>query len=345
MENNSKVFTFSQEGYKVPQPVEKLSTGSNKYVAYGENNQYPAFIWDLYEGTSHFQTLVNNLVDYIMGDDITFEGVSFDNMDEVLRKCALDLVLLNYCLVQRVYSKTHQLVGVYYLDAVKTRFSEDGKKVFYSDNWGNYSKKWIEIPIDDPTADTDCIIYKATCKSIYPTPLYSGAIKSIVTLNKVDTYHLNNISNGFSENTMISFCNGTPDEETKSKIEKQIKDKFAGENNAGKFMVSWNDSKDNAPEITKFPADNNVKKFDTLYATCKENLSVAFRCPSQLIGLSSQSTGFSNIEYEQAFKLFNKTVVMPLQKKLLAFYDKVLEGKGRAVIAAFTLPDFGDNNE
>lgn len=340
-----KMFIFRQEGYELPQPVEKTTTANNM-VSFGNDNRYSQFLWALYENCGLFEALVDNTVDYICGDEIKFtlvpEAVETD-MEELFRKVALDMVLYNACAVQRVYNKLHQLVGVYYLDQTKVRYSEDLQTLYYADNWGSYTKKYVTIPINDPMADTDAVIFRNYSKAIYPTPCYQGAIKSIVTLSKISEFHLNNISNGFSASALINFNNGVPDEETKNSIETALRKKFAGVENAGKFLVSYNDSADNAATVEKLDDD----KFDVKYAALKEaaieDVHIAFRCPSQLLGIADQNTGFSAIEYKNAFALYNKTMISPFQKKMKTFFKNVFGVDDVVEITPYSIPELVEN--
>ena len=120
----------------------------------------------------------------------------------------------------------------------------------------------------------------------------------------------------FASNAIISFNNGEPDEDTKARIETAFKNKFCGTNNAGSFMLLFNESKDNAAEVTKIQDDNFDKKYDTLSKAVKEDIFIAFRATPTLFGLPNENNGFSKQEYLESFELYNKTVVMPIQKDI-----------------------------
>ena len=68
----------------------------------------------------------------------------------------------------------------------------------------------------------------------------------------------------------------------------------------------------------------------------KSELFTAFRAIHNLFGLPT-ATGFSTEEYEQAFKLYNRTVVRPIQK-ILVRTIKTITGKD-IVITPFSLED------
>lgn len=339
-----KVATYTalaQEGYSLPQPVENCRN-KDGFVAYGEDNQYPQWLWELYEDTAIFQTLVNNLLDYICGDDTILESHSEAfkmtpyEIEELVRKLALDLIVLQGCSVQRIRNGARQLVRLAYLDQVKVRYNQDVTKIYYNNDWKKRGEI-TELPLNRPDLRTDAVTLRAVSKSVYPIPLYNGALKSIVIANKIDTYHLNNISNNFSASAVINFNNGVPDDATKGKIETAIREKFAGEENAGKFVVSWNESKDNEATVTSLDSNNFDAKYNALRTNYEQNIVVAFRCPAQLLGYATQSTTFNTIEYVAAFDLYNRTMVKPMQRRLLKFLNEALAGDASVNIAPYVI--------
>lgn len=341
-----QLVTLAQQGYSLPQPVESDRNGEG-FVRYGTDNQYPQWLWGLYEDTAIFQTLVNNLLDYICGDEVIFnpikgtiEGEAFEmtlyEFEEVFRKCALDDIVENACSFQRIRNGARQLVRIAYLDQSKVRYDKAVSKIYYCNDWKS-QKGIVELPLNRPELKTDAVTLRGICKSVYPIPLYNGALKSIVIANKIDTYHLNNISNNFSASSLINFNNGVPDDDTKDNIETALRDKFAGEENAGKFIVSWNESKDNEATIVSLDSNNFDQKYNALRQNYEQNIVVAFRCPAQLLGYSTQATTFNTIEYVAAFDLYNRTMVKPMQRRLLKFFNEALAGSATVNIAPYVI--------
>ena len=323
-------FVLEQQGYELPKPVERTYGGTDKYVTYGADNAYPAFLWRLYEETAIFQTLTNNLCDYICGEGVIYKlpagfAMDQDEIETLVRKVALDFIIYNACSVQRIRNKAGQLVKLAYLDQTKVRYNETVDKIFYSNNWAKRGDI-VTLPLNDPKAETDAVTLRSVCKGIYPTPLYNGALKSIVIANKIDTYHLNNISNNFSAAALINFNNGIPDDKTKDKVETDIRNKFCGEDNAGKFIVQWNESKENEATIATLSSNDFDAKYNALRTNYEQNIVVAFRCPAQLLGYSSSTTTFNTVEYVAAFDLYNRTMVKPMQRQIVAFLSKAMGG-------------------
>ena len=341
----TKVFTFAQDGYKIPQPVERVS-GSDKIISYGEDNRYPQFLWSLYEDTAIFQTLVNNLLDYLCGETMSFTtenklfAQSGEELAEIVRKLLLDYIVYNACSVQRLYTEGGILARIAYLDQTKVRYNEGLTKIYYDNDWKR-STDAKSIPLNLPKGQragkSDAVTFRSICKGIYPTPLYNGALKSIVIANKIDTYHLNNISNNFAAAAIINFNGGVPDEKSKDTIESAIREKFAGEENAGKFIVSWNEGKENEATVTTLSSNDFDAKYNALRTNYEQNIVVAFRCPAQLLGYGTQKTTFNTIEYVAAFDLYNRTVVKPMQEQFIRFFNRSLEGMATIAIEPYTI--------
>ena len=161
-------------------------------------------------------------------------------------------------------------------------------------------------------------------------------MKACETERMVDDYHLNAVANGFNPSMIINFNNGIPSDEMKEEIEKNIDEKFGGPQNAGRFILSWNPNKESAttfevPQITDFG-----EKYKALAETCRERIFNSFRAYPNIFGLST-ATGFSVEEFESAFKLYNRTMVRPIQRQIADAYDKIYGQKGVLNIKPFTL--------
>ena len=241
--------------------------------------------------------------------------------------------------------KGGKVESIYWLDFQKCRRSEDEKKVFYSDDWGKYARKALEYKSWTPDTDKGtCIFYYKGHKTrgIYPVPMYIGALKSVKISTEISNFHLNNITKGFASNAIISFNNGEPDDDTKARIEKDVKEKFCGTDNAGSFLLLFNESKDNACEIAKIQDDKFDLKYDALSKSVKEDIFIAFRATPTLFGLPNENNGFSKQEYLESFELYNKTVVVPIQKD----FERAFKAMGFVIkFKTFQLDDISKTEE
>ena len=332
---------FEVDKVAVPEPKEVTRSGFD-YISWGPNNKFPQELFDMYQNSAILQSVINGTADYVFGGGIisAFDVVNanYETLEDVIKKCVFDYLIFGGFAIQLMY-KGGKVENMYWLDFQKCRRSEDEKKVFYSDDWGKYAKKALEYKSWTPDTDKGtCIYYYKGHKTrgIYPVPMYIGALKSVKISNEISNYHLNNIVKGFASNAIISFNNGEPDEDTKAKIERDIKEKFCGTENAGSFLLLFNESKDNAAEIAKIQDDKFDEKYKQLSKAVKEDIFIAFRATPTLFGLPNENNGFSKQEYLESFELYNKTVVIPIQKD----FERAFKSFGYVIkFVSFNLDD------
>ena len=321
MKDKLSFSVFELEKTEMPDGKETVRSGYD-YVSWGKDNRFPNDLYDMYQNSAILQSVINGTADYVFGSGVisAFDVVNdkYETLEDVVKRCVFDLLIFGGFAIQLMY-KGGKVEAMYWLDFQKCRKSEDEKKVYYSDDWGKYAKKALEYNAWTPDTDKGtCIFYYKGHKTrgIYPVPMYIGALKSVKISTEISNFHLNNITKGFASNAVISFNNGEPDEDTKARIEKDVKEKFCGTDNAGSFLLLFNDSKDNACEIAKIQDDKFDLKYDALAKSVKEDIFIAFRATPTLFGLPNENNGFSKQEYLESFELYNKTVVVPLQKDI-----------------------------
>ena len=120
-------------------------------------------------------------------------------------------------------------------------------------------------PSFDSNSPTSIFYYKGEkTRGVYPIPTYNSAIMSIETQIEIKKFHKTSIKNNFTSNLLINFNNGIPTDEEKKILERKIEDKFTGSENAGKFLISWNEDKDKQTEILRLESDNFDEKYQAL---------------------------------------------------------------------------------
>lgn len=308
----------------IPLPKEKAIRGYD-FIAWGEDNKYPEFLYNLYETCATLQSIINGCVDYILGDAVNvLQGKTFTNLDTVLTRCIEDYLIFGGWYVNVIRDKAGRVSDIHWLDARKVRTNEKGDIFYYSEDWSkSYGKvDTIKLPAYKPDATDASSVYcmkRNKARGVYPTPMWSAAIKSVVTEVEIGKYHLNEILNNFSTSAIINFNNGVPSDEDKDEIEKSIQDKFTGSENAGRFLMTFNDSKENAVTVERLGTDNYDERYASMAKRVRSEIFTAFRANPNLFGLPTENLGFNNEEYESTFTLFNRTFVRPIQKDLVAF--------------------------
>ena len=332
-------------------PALTQETARNKdYVYYGEDNLYPEYLFGLYNDVSTLKTIVDGTADYIAGDDVhcNIPGMEVqvnrkgDTMRDLIKWMAKDYEIYGGCAYEVVRNKLGKPAELNYIDFRFLRTDKKNQSFYYSED---YSKKWVRSSnvlvypkfIVDSNAVSSIVYIKNTTSSPYPIPRYSGAIRACEIERHIDDFHLSGLQNGFSASYIINFTNGIPTDEQKSEIEKNVNEKFCGSGNSGRIMLNFANSKDNLATIQKLDVQDFGDKYQAAAKRSREQIFTAMGAVPALFGLMSESTGFNQQEFTEAFALYNATTVRTIQRTLIDSFDKVFQMKGTVTINPFNI--------
>lgn len=333
----------------VPELKETECRGKN-FINYGEDNNYPDFLNDLYYGVSTLKTIIDGTANYVAGDDVTF----YDGTVEANRKGhswrhIVENAAKDYCkyggfALQVIRNKGGQVSEVYNLDFRFVRSDKDGEAFYYSEDFGKKygrANKMIVYPkfLTNSTEPASVIYVKNTLSETYPIPRYSGAIKACLIEEAIDDLHLNALENGFMPSYLISLLNGVPTDEQKAEIERDIEEKFCGSRNAGRIILNFAVGKDNGAQVDQLDITDFSEKYQAAAERSREQIYTAFQAVPQLFGLTSISTGFNEQEFKEAFKLYNRTVVRGIQRTICDVVDRAFGIKNSLTIKPFSIDD------
>lgn len=319
------------------------------FVGWGEVNNYPDYIEQLYQNVSTLRSVVDGTKDYVCGDGVKCNVINFDDrinkkgetMEDLLEYIALDLVKYGGFAINVIKNKLNTPAEIYYLDFKKVRSNKEGTKYYYSDDWGKSFGRVKYIEYDsflNPDAGANTIFYyKNDINKVYPTPMYGAAVIACEIEKKMNEYHINNISNSFASNYIINFNSGRPSDEIQEEIETEVYDKFCGVENSGRPMLSFNNNKESETTVTKIDADSFIDKYNTLAERSQQEIFTAFRATPILFGIPKKNIGFNEQEYNECYKLYNKTVIKPLQKKIVKSFDKIFGIDNSIIITPFAM--------
>lgn len=318
----------------IPTPTEKVISGKN-YVEWGEKNEYPQYLRSLYNEVTTLQSIIEGTVDFVCGNNVTIDETSFDiqinekgvQPEDFVRDIARDYMTFGGFAINVLRNKAGKVCALHYIPFERIRCNEDKTKFYYSTEFGvKYGRvKSIELPkFEANKQDVSSIYYYSNNNSsVYPNPKWSACVESCEIEKMVNTYHMNGISNGFSSNYIVNLNNGIPNDEQKQEIEENFNDKFCGQENAGRLIISYNPDKDHESTLQKLETDDIGEKYNSLVERTRTDIFTAFRAMPQLFGMNL-NTGFSTQEYEDAFRLYNRTAVRPVQKIICRVISTIL---------------------
>ena len=329
-------FQIIENKTKVVPILKETKMAGKKWISYGEKNDFPNYLFDLYLRSTVLQSIIEGIIDYTVGagvnsltinEEINTDG---ETLEDLIKQILVDYMVTGGFAINVLRDAENRVSELYWIDMRNVRLSEDGKTAYYSDNINGWGVKPDEIPVFDPKQKqkNSLFYYKGhISRGLYPIPRWSGAITAVETSTEISKYHLSAILNNFSPSAIISFNNGVPDKATQEAIEKKINNKFVGADNVNRFILSFADGGDNATTIQTLSSDNADQKFDTLKDSIFEEIFIAFRCTPELFGMQKDGSGFNKIEYLESFDLFNKTMIQPLQKDIVRCFDKIYDYK------------------
>jgi hypothetical protein len=344
-------------------PKETLYTG-REYVEWGDGNQYPEYLQALYDNVPTLQSIIEGCVDYVAGDAVSIlplndsledgkMNVKGDSIEEQVRSVGGDLFLTGGFALQVIRNATGGVAEVHYIDMRFLRCNKECNVFYYSENWSKGGRRnvvvypafmpnldWNALSDEERNRHASSILYvKRSNKKTYPVPCYAAAVKACEIERCVDDFHLNAINNGFTGSYIINFNNGVPEDAIKEEIEDSFNEKFSGHENAGRIGFSWNPNKESATTIEKVEVEDFGEKYKSLESNSRQKIFTAFRANPNLFGIPTESLGFSQEEYESAFRLFNRTMIRPAQKLIADAYDKIYGRAGVLTITPFSLEE------
>lgn len=311
------------------------TNGRNNYVEWGTDNIYPQYIHDLRKSVPTLGSIITGCTDYIAGDDVIctspslyhgrFVNRSRQTPQQLLREIADSIAEIGGAALHVISTADHTgIAEVYCLPLRYLRCDEDCERFNYSEKWEEkFARKANNIiyPKWIRGIDEGIVLLKYNgMHQTYPAPVYEAAVVDAETERRVADYHLNAIANGFAGSYMINFNNGNTLSETqKDEIERGVREKFAGNANAGRIGISFNQDVRNQTTFTKMDIDDWGTRYESLEKHARQQIYAAFRANPVLFGLPSENMGFNNSadEYEQSFRLFNRTFIRPIQNAII----------------------------
>jgi len=347
-DNKENLYSVVGSNFNVPAlPVIKEITNKD-WVYYGEENLFPERLIKLYDSSAMHATCINAIKDGIFGEGVKMIGDDYINtkgetIDDVFEKIVLDYTLYNAYSINVIWNREGTAISeIYHLPFNNVRSGkmdeEDDQIVeyFYSSHWDNLRKHPAQAyrafdATDNKGDNASQIFYYYNYtpgNDFYPLPAYVAGLNDIELDAKVSRFHVNNISNGLAPSLFISFKNGIPTPEQRRDVYSEIESTFSGEENAGRFFLSFSDA-DTAPEVTPITAAN-----DSYYLTLEERISsrilTAHRITSPALLGIKDSSGFSSAADEilVAYAHFEGTVIEPKRKKIVTSFGYILRLAG-----------------
>ena len=353
-----------------PSPEEKVDKSGR--VNWGEENLYPQNLIGWYYDNPIHGGIINQKVKFITAGGISVEGVdesvlnngtSIEDLGEVIEAVALDGEIGDTTAF--LFKKTSDKWVVEHIGFELLRATEDGIFYEYSEDWSKVRqseektgfKRYKSIHKVDLENDHECVMVnisqpkqrsfddkkvKGLTANYYPVVNYSGAITDILAGIEMSYFTFAEVVNGWKGGTFISLGNGVPDEDTKKRIERELKVDTTDRDSQGGIAVGYHSGSDTKPEVFQINGTDLDKRYEQAKKTCRDSIMVAHCVISPaLFGITSESMFGSKEEMELAYMLFKANYVRYRQRNIakpLTWALKKLNGfEGQIVFNDYSL--------
>jgi hypothetical protein len=344
---NYSFSTFPLYEHKTPIFKENERTG---YVDFGQDNNYPDYLAYLYNRSAIHASIINSKRRYICGNgwellpnlttiqaakamDLANNVNTFQTLDELTEMLMLEeLIYGGYALRVKWFEGRIISLKVQGFDTIRTNTIRS--EFYISNEWTaemSLSTRWRKgrgMPVDvqvlpkfNPLRkEGEQIFYSVGHRPqmrVYPLPEYEAGIAAIETDVEIKNFDLNNIKTGFAAGTMITLFNGEVHEEKKATIERDLKRKAFGTDNAGELILNFQNPGTVEPKILALRPNDLADQYAQLDPRITNSILMSHSVTSpMLFGIKTEGQLGGRSELRTAWELFYNGYIVPKQNKL-----------------------------
>lgn len=326
--------TVSVKFARAEQPEFREFKGTNRYMQFGKNNDYPEYLLSLYNESAKHGAIIRGKAKYIVGSG--FEGVPETSIqwNKLLKRAALDGEMFGGYYFQLVFNRMGQLASVYHIDYSKVRVNKDLTEFYVKEDWKDSKEKMRAYPaFNSNGGNTVCMIFRRRYEpglKTYPSPPYRQALNYIESDVQVSRHILGNAKDGFVGGTLINLNNGDPiSEENKGEVERALKRKFTG-SEGDRLVIVFNKSKDNSAEIVPLGNTQLTKEdFTNINKLIEQEIFAGHEITSPaLFGIKTEGQLGGRNELRMAYEIFNNTYINARQVELEQEFQQLFDIAG-----------------
>jgi hypothetical protein len=332
-----RVLTFAEA--KQPEFKEKKGEG---YIQYGDRNDYPNYLVELFNKSAKHNAIIKSKVHYITANGWSGspEAEPFINqvnrmesLEDLTRKVSLDAELFGGYYLEIIFSVTGQLSEIWHCDYTKIRTNKDNTQFWYKEDWADRAEKAEVYPAFNPANPYGKqILYIKEYRpnmGYYSLPGYFGALNYIESDIEISKHVLGNAQTGFSASKLITLPNGEPSDDEKRNIEKRFTNRFSG-SDGKKFILAFVNDSARKPIVDDLGTSDITKedfgRVDTLIQT---NIFSGHQITTpSIFGIAEAGKLGSRSEMRDGYEIFKNTYVNSKQMHLESVFNMLFKYRG-----------------
>ena len=335
-----QVLTFAEA--KQPEYKEKKGEG---YMQYGQNNDYPQYLLDLFNKSAKHNAIIRGKVNYIVGNGWAGEEALVkkvnreESLNDLTKKVALDLELFGGAYIQVIWSVMgEQVAELWHCDYTKIRTNKDNTQFWYKDDWKttrNQEKAEIYNAFNPANPNGVQILYVKEYRpgmNVYSLPGYFGALNYIESDVEVSKHVLGNAQTGFSASKLITLPNGEPSPDEKRSVSKQFDNMYTGADGK-KYLLAFVNDVTRKPIVDDLGASDLTKEdFGRVDELIQTNIFSGHQITSpDLFGIAVPGQLGNRQQMRDSYEIFNNTYVRYKQMQIEGVFNMLAQYAGVTV--------------
>jgi hypothetical protein len=343
MMDNILILNFQEA--KQPEYKEKKGV-TGGYVEFGDKNDYPQYLLELYNKSAKHNAIIKGKVNYIIGNgwtvpesdaiasDFIKQPNPYESLDDLTRKVSTDIEVFGGAYLEIIWSMVGgQLSSVSHIDYTKIRANKDNTQFWYKNNWQDRKEPAVIInKFNDKLRQGRQILYLKEYRpglDTYALPGWMGALNYIESDIEVSRHVLGNAQTGFSASKMITLTNGDPTPDEKRNIERRFHDRFTG-SDGKKIILSFTDDPSRKPIVDDLGTSDLTKEnFGQVDLLIQQNLFAGHQIVSPvLFGIKTEGQLGGATELQNAYEIFKNTYANDKQRFIESSMNMLARIKG-----------------
>ena len=302
---------------KQPEYREKKGEG---YIQYGDRNDYPNYLVELFNKSAKHNAIVRHKVHYITGNGWTGSGEAFiespnrsESLDDLTRKVSLDMELFGGAFMEVIWG-IGKVSEIWHCDYTKFRTNKDNTQFWYKEDWKDSKEKYEVYPAFNPkNPQGKQILYLKEYRpngGVYTLPSYFGALNYIESDIEVSKHVLGNAKTGFSASKLITLPNGEPSPEEQRVVHNKFKNTYTGADGI-KYMLAFVNDASRKPIVDDLGQSDLTKEdFGQVDQLIQTNIFSGHQVTTpSIFGIAVAGQLGTRTEMRDGYEIFKNTYV------------------------------------
>ena len=151
------VMAKTKQNFESKLPEYKVMNGK-PYVFYGERNNYPSYLLEMYQRSAKHNAIVNGKVNYITGKGWTYDPKDlaadlvtelnrmledpnpYDDLNDILYKVTLDFEIFNGFALEVIWNLQGKISQIAHVNFGNLRVNEKQDKFYFAQEWKEFGE-------------------------------------------------------------------------------------------------------------------------------------------------------------------------------------------------------------